>query len=89
MGPVLTRPPLQSRGVFVTSHAARPGSIPGPINFLVEVFQGFPSTVRQMSENLVHFRSWLSYRHHISSKPYIILLQTATDSTIAAVHSRH
>ena len=46
--------PLQCRGNVVTSHTAGPGQIPCGVNFLVEVFPGFPSTVRQMSGNLGH-----------------------------------
>ena len=43
-------------------------------------FQGFPSTVRQLSVNLGHIRSRLSYGRYISFKPYIIRLRTATVS---------
>ena len=74
------RPPLWSMGNIVTSHAAGPGSIPGHVSLLIEVFRGFPSTVRQMSGNLGHIRLPLSYGHHISSKSYIICLQMATVS---------
>ena len=78
-----SRPPLCSRGNFVTSHPTGPGSIPCPINFLTEVFPRFsPSTVRQMSGNLGHILPRLSYDHqaYVSSKPYIIRLQRATVS---------
>ena len=62
----------------ITSHAAGPGSIS-----IVEVFRGFPSTVRQMSENLGLIRPRLSYGHPISSKPHFIRLRTATVSDIS------
>ena len=72
------RPPLLSRGNIVNSDAARPGSISGRVSFRVEVFRGFPSTVRQVSGNSGHIRPRLSYSHHKSSKPCVIYLWTAT-----------
>ena len=42
--------------------------------------RSFPSTVREMPENWDHIRPRLSYGHHISIKPYIIRLRTATVS---------
>ena len=73
--------PLWSRGKIVTSYTADPVSIPCRVSLLVEVFfQGLPSTLRQMWGNLGHIRPWLSYGYHISSKPCIIHLRTATVS---------
>ena len=47
-------PPLWSRDNVVYSYAAGPDSIPGQVNFLVEVFPWFfLNTVRQMSGNLL------------------------------------
>ena len=44
-----------------------PGSIPSRVNFLVEVFLGFSSTVRQMSGNLGHIHARASYDHRLPS----------------------
>ena len=72
--------PLWSRGNIVIFHAAGPSSIPGRVNFLVEIFPGFSLTVRQISGNLGRIRPRFSYGHHLSSKPYIISQRTATIS---------
>ena len=58
---------------------ARVRSPVGSISWL-RFFRGFPSTVRQMSGNLGYIRPRLSYGLHISSKPYIIRLRTASVS---------
>ena len=62
-----SRPPLWYRADVVPSHAAGPGSIPGRISFLVEVFfLGISSSVRQIG-NLSHIHTRSSYGHHMSS----------------------
>ena len=40
-GYLFERSPLWSRGNIATSQAAGPGSIPGRVNFLFDVFSGF------------------------------------------------
>ena len=66
---------------FVTSYAAGPGSIPGPVNFLVEVFPGFSLNRKTNATKFGPTSSpvsiWPSYNH---PKPCIIRLQTATVS---------
>ena len=67
----------------MTSHAAGPDSIPGRVNFVVEVFlRDIPSTVRQMSGNFGHIRPQLSYGQHIS------VYGRRRSLTIAVVHGR-
>ena len=91
---IVCGPPLWSRGNIVTSHAAGAGSIPGSQFPGWDFSQGFPSTVRQMSGNLGHIRSRLSYGHHISPEPYIMRLRTATVSdyscsTRSSLNNKH
>ena len=60
-----TYTPLWSRGDILTSHAADPGSIPGRVNFLVEVFPGFSlnhkTNVRKFGPNSSSVNIWPSY----------------------------
>ena len=66
-------------GNIVTSHAAGPGSIPGRVNFLLEVFfSGFSFSPKTNVRYLGHIRPRLSYGHHVSSKPYNIRLWKTT-----------
>ena len=75
------RPLLWCRDNIVTSHESGPGFDPWSGQFPGwGFFRGFPSPLRQISGNLGHIRPRLSYGHHISSKPYIIRLWTATVS---------
>ena len=66
MAPVDHRCDLGSN--VVASEAAGPCSIPGGVNFLVEVFPVFFSNVRQMSGNFGHVRPRVSFGHY--PKPY-------------------
>ena len=62
--------PVWSRG-NVNFHPEGPGSIPGRVNFLVEVF----STLRQMTGNLGHIRLRVSFGHHNNLKPYSLIYE--------------
>ena len=72
---------LWSRGNINASHTAGPGSIPGRVNILSEVFPGFYLNRKTMSGNLGHIRPRLSYDHHISS-----VYGRQRSLTIAVVH---
>ena len=61
----LFRPPLWSRGNIVNSHPAGPGSIPGWVSFLVEVFPGFSlnrkTNVTKFGPHSIPVIIWPSY----------------------------
>ena len=66
------------RGNIVTCHAAGPGSIPGRVNFVIEVFLWFSLDRKVNVRKFDHIRRRLSYGNHISSKPCIIRLRIST-----------
>ena len=82
------RSPLWSRGNTVASHAVCPGSIPGRVSFLVEVFLGLSSTVRQMSGNLGHIRPWVSFGRHNHPKSYSSVYGRRRSLILDVVHGR-
>ena len=59
----------------------------GSISWL-RFFQGFPSTVKQMSGNMGHIRPRLSYGHHISFKHISSVYGRRRSLTIFVVHGR-
>ena len=73
------RPPLWSRGNFVTSHPAGPGSIPGRVNFHVDFFPGLfinPKTFVPAYHMAYHMviiqgKSILGYHSKSKNLPFI------------------
>ena len=75
-------------GKCLVSHPADSVSIPGLIILLVGVLSVFFSTLRQMSGNLGHFHSRVSFGHRYHPKPYSSIHGRRRSLTLDVVHGR-